>query len=81
MKQTVMGIGAGALAVGSALATPVIANDTFDGLPSLGSQIGSFLTNMVPGVIAIVFALAVIGAIVAIFMAVAHRIGGAVAKK
>ena len=59
-------------------ATAIIANDTFEGLPSLGSNIGGFLTNLVPGVIAFVFALAVIGGVVAIFMAIAKKIGGSV---
>lgn len=64
--------------VGSAMATPIIANDTFEGLPALGSNIGSFLTGLVPGVIAFIFALAVIAGVVAIFFAIAKKIGGSV---
>lgn len=68
----------GATAVGGAMATPIIANDTFEGLPALGSNLGGFMLNLAPGLVALIFVLAVVGGLVAIFYSVAGVIGKSV---
>lgn len=44
--------------------------DTTGQLPQVGSDIGSFLTNLAPGVVAFVFVLAVVGGIIGLLSAV-----------
>ena len=46
--------------------TQVLANDTLGGLPSLGSDLGSFLTNLAPGIGTFILILGIFGGIVAI---------------
>lgn len=50
-------------------------------LPQVGTDLGSFLSNLAPGVIAFVFILAIVGGIIAIFGAVALVIQKAIKKK
>ena len=40
--------------------------DTTGQLPQVGSDIGSFLTNLTPGVVGFVFILAIVGGILAV---------------
>jgi len=51
-------------------ATSVIANDTLEGLPALGTQLGSFLTNLAPGVGAFIIIIGVFGGVAAIVYAI-----------
>ena len=60
--------------MGAVSATALIENDTFEGLAALGEQLGSFLTGITPGIIALVFAVGLIGAVVAIIFGVASLI-------
>jgi len=59
-----------ALAAQFAQATAVIANDTLEGLPAIGTQIGSFLTNLAPGVGAFIIIIGVFGGVAAIVYAI-----------
>lgn len=68
----IAGIGLAVATAPSAFATAVLENDTFEGLPAAGSNVGSFLTNLLPGIVAVVIVLGIVGGIVAIIMAVAH---------
>lgn len=67
---------AGLAASGIAYATPIIANDTLDGLPATGTYISDFLKNIIPGVFAVMLLLGLAAGIVAIIMAVMRRIQG-----
>lgn len=51
-------------------ATAAIANDTLEGMPDVGSDLGSFLTNLAPGVGVFILLLGIFGGIVAIVYAV-----------
>jgi phage-related minor tail protein len=48
----------------------VIANDTLQGLPGIGSDLGSFLTNLAPGVGAFIIIMAILGGIGALIYAI-----------
>ena len=50
--------------------TSAIANDTLEGLPDMGSDVGTFLQNMAPGVGAFIIILGVFGGIAAIVYAI-----------
>ena len=50
--------------------TAAIANDTLDGLPQVGSDVGSFLTNLAPGVGTFIIIMAVFGGVGAIIYAI-----------
>lgn len=77
-----------ALAVGLAtswasskvMAAPVIANDTLEGLPALGTDLGDFMGNLAPGVGKFILILAIFGGIVGIFAALFFIIRAAVRK-
>jgi hypothetical protein len=56
--------------------TSAIANDTLAGLPQAGSDLGSFLVNLAPGVGAFIIILGVLGGIGAIIMAIVVVIKG-----
>lgn len=44
------GVGATLATAPAAYAEPAIANDTLEGLPDVGEDMGGFLTNLAPGV-------------------------------
>lgn len=73
------GIGGALLAVApAAFATPVIANDTLEGLSDVGTELSQFLQNLVPGVFAFLLLLGLAAAIVGIIGAVISRIRGGI---
>ena len=50
--------------------TAAIANDTLEGLPEVGSDLGSFLSNLAPGVGTFIIILGVFGGVGAIVWAI-----------
>ena len=52
----------------------VALNDTVSGLSELGTDLGGFMTNLAPGLIAFIVPLAIVGAVVAIILGVAAMI-------
>jgi len=54
--------------------TVAIANDTLAGLPSVGSDVGNFLTNLAPGVGAFILILGVFAGVVGIIGGVVYII-------
>ena len=50
-------------------------------LPQVGSDLGSFLSNLSPGVVAFVFILAIVGGIIGIFAGVVFVIKNAMKTK
>jgi len=55
--------------------------DTTGQLPQVGSDIGSFLSNLAPGVVAFVFILAIVGGIIGLFAAIVTVIKNSMNKK
>jgi len=55
-------------------ATSAIDNDTLAGLPQLGSDLGSFLQNLAPGVGVFIIILGIFGGIAAIVYAIVYVI-------
>ena len=47
-----------------------IANDTLQGLPQIGSDVGGFLTNLAPGVGAFIIIMGVFGGVASIVFAI-----------
>jgi len=60
--------------------TVAIANDTLQGMPQIGSDIGLFLSNLAPGIGVFILILGVFGGLVAIVYAVAMIVKKKVAK-
>ena len=60
--------------------TTVIDNSTFAWLPSLGEQLGGFLTAILPAIIQIIVILGIIGGVVAIIYAIVTLIRKSVSK-
>lgn len=56
--------------------TAVIANDTLEGLPALGTQMGGFITNIAPALLFIGIIIAVIVGVVGIFGGVVYLMKG-----
>ena len=54
--------------------TAYIANDTLSGLPQMGSDLGSFLTGVAPGIGIFIIVIGVFGAIAGIVKAIANLI-------
>lgn len=54
--------------------TQAIDNDTLAGLPCVGSDLGSFLTNLAPGVGTFIIILGVFGGVAAIVYAIVNVI-------
>ena len=54
--------------------------DTTGQLPQVGSDLGNFLSNLAPGVIAFVFVLAIVGGILGIFGGIVMIIKNSVKK-
>ena len=50
--------------------TAMLANDTLQGLPDVGSDLGSFLTNLAPGVGIFILLLGIFGGIGALIYAI-----------
>ena len=50
--------------------TVAISNDTLQGLPQVGSDLGGFLTNLAPGVGAFIIIMAILGGIGALIYAI-----------
>ena len=55
-------------------ALPHALDCTVTGLGDFGTDMGSFLTNLTPGVVGFIVVLAIIGGVVAIVMAIAYLI-------
>lgn len=55
--------------------------DTTGQLPQVGSDIGSFMTNLAPGVVAFIFVLAIVGGIIGLFGAIIFVVKNAMSKK
>ena len=52
--------------------TSVIANDTLEGLPRIGSDIGNFLTNLAPGLGAFIIVMGILGGVAGIIVAIVY---------
>jgi len=50
--------------------TSVLDNDTLEGLPNMGSDLGDFLSNLAPGIGKFIITLGIFGGIIAIIGAV-----------
>lgn len=61
--------------------TSVIAKDTFDGVPALGSNLGSFFSNIAPGVMGIILVLAIIGIVIYLIYVVSGQIKDSVSNR
>lgn len=66
-----------ALAATGAHATALIANDTLEGLPELGSDVGDFMGNLAPGLFKFILLMglgvAIVGVIVAVIFVVRKK--------
>jgi hypothetical protein len=60
--------------------TSAISNDTLEGLPALGTQIGGFLQNMAPGIGIFILIVAVFGGVGAVVYAVVSVIKSKIHK-
>ena len=72
-KKIMLTVGAGIVGtIGIPLvsAASAIANDTLEGLPQIGSDVGSFLTNLAPGVGAFIIIMGVFGGVAGIVYAI-----------
>jgi len=54
--------------------------DTTGQLPQVGSDLGNFLANLAPGVVAFIFILAIVGGIIGLFGAVVFVVRNAMKK-
>jgi len=72
MKSSKLLLGAATLlATPAVFATAAIANDTLEGMPDVGSDLGDFLKNLAPGLGAFILILGVFIGIVAIVAGIA----------
>lgn len=72
-----LGLGVtGLLGTGVVSATPLLDNDSLAFLPNTGSDLGTFLKNMVPGVAAVVIVFAVVGGITLLFRGIFEKVRG-----
>ena len=60
--------------------TSVLANDTLSGLPQLGSDLGSFLTALAPGVGTFIIIMAIFGGIGALIYGIVYMVKHKVGK-
>lgn len=74
MKKIMLVAGASALALPAAFATSAIDNDTLSGLPQIGSDVGSFMKNLAPGIGAFIIVMGVFGGVAAIIYGVVSMI-------
>lgn len=51
------------------------------GLSSFGTDLGAFLTNLTPGIVGLVFVLAIVGGVIGIIVALIFVVRKAVMKK
>ena len=70
VKKIMLATGAAMVAMPAAFAASAIDNDTLSGLPQIGSDVGSFLKNLAPGVGAFIIILGVFGGVAAIIYAI-----------
>jgi len=70
LKRIILALGTSLVALPTAMAAVAIDGDTLEGLPYIGSDVGSFLKNLAPGVGAFIIILGVFGAIAAIIYAI-----------
>ncbi|KKL67492.1 hypothetical protein LCGC14_2134460 [marine sediment metagenome] len=70
IKKILLVAGAASLSLPSALAAVAIDADTLEGLPYIGSDVGSFLKNLAPGIGAFIIILGVFGGVAAIIYAI-----------
>ena len=70
LKRILLGAGTMTVALPAAFAASAIDNDTLSGLPQIGSDVGSFLKNLAPGVGAFIIILGVFGGVAAIIYAI-----------
>jgi len=70
LKRFLLGAGASIAAFPAVLAASAIDNDTLSGLPQIGSDVGTFLKNLAPGVGAFIIILGVFGGVAAIVYAI-----------
>jgi len=70
IKKILLAVGATSVALPSALAAVAIDADTLEGLPYIGSDVGTFLKNLAPGIGAFIIILGVFGGVAAIIYAI-----------
>ena len=70
LKRICLMAGLGATTLPVVMASSAIDNDTLSGLPQIGSDVGSFLKNLAPGVGAFIIILGVFGGVSAIIYAI-----------
>lgn len=73
-KKLVLTLAGTALAVPTVFATPAIDSNTLEGLPWIGSDVGSFMKNLAPGIGAFIIILGVFGGVAAIIYGVVSMI-------
>jgi hypothetical protein len=61
--------------------TALISNDTLEGMSSMGTQIGDFLSNLAPGIFKFTLLLGIAGGIVAIIYAVVTAVTKKISHK
>lgn len=84
VKRGAVAVGASALSVGMAMATPILENDALAGLPQYGTDIGDFLGNLTPGLLKFVFSMALVFAIIGVIVgaiAIAKKMLGRVGSQ
>lgn len=74
IARGLMAVGTIATLAPSAFAVAAIENNTLEGLPSVGSDLGEFLTNLAPGIGAFVLILGIFLGVVAIIYGVAAMV-------
>jgi|TARA_R100001530_G_scaffold136375_1_gene116844 hypothetical protein len=60
----------GLVSVSSVMAAPAIANDTLQGLPQIGTDVGGFLSNLAPGLGTFLIIIGIFTGISAIILAI-----------
>ncbi len=80
MKNVALVSGAAVLASAGAFATPLIANDTLDGLSDIGTELSDFLGNLAPGLFKFILLIGIGVAIVALITAIISYIKGKAGK-
>ncbi len=70
LNRILLSAGAMTIALPATFAASAIDNDTLSGLPQIGSDVGSFLKNLAPGVGAFIIILGVFGGVAAIIYAI-----------
>lgn len=55
-------------------------SDATTGLPDVGSDLGNFLANLMPGITEVIFTLGIIGGIIALFGALVYIVKNAITR-